>query len=233
MMRSRVSILCQGIAPSATLKINAQAGEMCARGTDVISLGAGEPDFDTPKHICEAARRAMERGKTRYTAAAGDPALRGAVAAFLQKEKGLFYAPEQIVVSSGAKQALLNALMALLNPGDEVLLPAPCWVSYPELIAMAGGKAVWVRGAEEEGFVPSIQKLRAAVTDRTRALIINSPANPTGAVWTKAQLQAAGELALEKDLFIISDEFTTGSPMTALLRYLPLPSPLPCMSARW
>lgn len=202
----RISKLCQNIAPSATLKINEQAGILRSKGLDVISLGAGEPDFDTPAFIREAAARAMDAGETRYTPVSGTMPLRQAVCDHLLREKNLSYSPSQVIICTGAKQALMNTLAALLDPGDEVLLPAPCWVSYPEMIAMAGGKAVWVHATAEEGFVPPIERIRAAVTDRTRAIIVNSPSNPTGAVWTREQLMAVGELAVEKDLCIISDE---------------------------
>ena len=205
-MTHRISKICQGIAPSVTLKMNALVAEMRAQGKDVIGLGAGEPDFDTPLHIRQAAARAMEEGQTRYTAASGTPALRQAVADTLNNEKGLSYAANQVLICTGAKQALLNSLIAVLDPGDEVILPAPCWISYPEMIGMAGGKAVWVYADESEGFIPSIEKIRAAVTDRTRAIIINSPSNPTGAVWSREQLLAVGQLAVERDLYIISDE---------------------------
>ncbi len=205
-MSLTISKMCRGIAPSATLKINAMANEMRAQGRDVISLGAGEPDFPTPEHICRAAHQAIDEGFTRYTAASGMPALRQATADYIAREKGVSYAANQVLICTGAKQALVNALFAMLDPGDEVILPAPCWVSYPEMIAMAGGKAVWVYADESEGFVPGIEKLRAAVTERTKAIIVNSPSNPTGAVWTREQLLAVGQLAVEKDFYIISDE---------------------------
>lgn len=205
-MKERISRVCQGIAPSATLQLNAQVNEMRAQGMDVIGLGAGEPDFATPAFICQAAKKALDQGETRYTAAAGTPRLRQAIGTDLQKRKGLAYAADQVIVSTGAKQALMNALAALLNPGDEVLLPAPCWISYPEMIAMAGGRAVMIPATEAEGFIPAFRKICAAVTARTRAIIINSPSNPTGAVWSREQLLAVGRLAVEKDFFIISDE---------------------------
>ena len=205
-MALTISRLCRNITPSVTLKINALAVDMAAQGMDVISLGAGEPDFDTPIFIRMAAKYALEDGQTRYTAAAGTPRLRRAVSYFLKKKNGLDYAPEQILICNGAKQALLNALVAMLDPGDEVLLPAPCWVSYPEMIAMAGGKAVWITADESEGFIPPIERIRAAVTERTKAIIVNSPSNPTGAVWSRDQLMAVGQLAVEKQFFIISDE---------------------------
>ena len=205
-MSLEISRLCQSIAPSVTLKINAMAAQLREKGQDIISLGAGEPDFDTPAFIRDAAKAALDVGETRYTAASGTPALRRSVCDFLRREKGLTYRPDQVLICTGAKQALLNAFVAMLNPGDEVILPAPCWVSYPEMIAMAGGKAVWVEAAEAEGFVPPIERIRAAVTERTKAILLNSPNNPTGAVWTREQLLAVGQLAVEKDIYLISDE---------------------------
>lgn len=205
-MSLEISRLCRSIAPSVTLKINAAAAQMRAQGQDVISLGAGEPDFDTPAFIRDAAKAALDAGETRYTAASGTPALRSSVCDFLRREKGISYRPEQVLICTGAKQALLNAFMAMLNPGDEVILPAPCWVSYPEMVAMAGGKAVFVNATEEEGFVPPIERIRAAVTQRTKAILLNSPSNPTGAVWSREQLLAVGQLAVEKDIYLISDE---------------------------
>ena len=205
-MSRKISRICQGIAPSVTLKMNALVAEMRSQGKDVIGLGAGEPDFDTPLHIREAAKQALDAGQTRYTAASGTPALRKAVADFLARDKGLSYAPNQVLICTGAKQALINSLVAILDPGDEVIIPAPCWVSYPAMVAMAGGKPVWVYAEESEGFIPALEKIKNAVTDRTRAIIINSPSNPTGAVWSREQLEAVGRLAVEKDLYIISDE---------------------------
>lgn len=205
-MALTISRLCRNIAPSVTLKINALATEMRAAGKDVISLGAGEPDFDTPVFIRYAAKHALDDGQTRYTAAAGTPELRKAVAQHILKNTGVSYAPGQVLICNGAKQALLNALCAMLDPGDEVILPAPCWVSYPEMIAMAGGKAVWVYSDESEGFIPPLERIRAAVTDRTKAIILNSPNNPTGAVWSREELEAVCALAVERDFYIISDE---------------------------
>lgn len=205
-MSLEISRLCQSIAPSVTLKINAMAAQLREKGQDIISLGAGEPDFDTPAFIRDAAKAALDAGETRYTSASGTPALRRSVCDFLRREKGLTYRPDQVLICTGAKQALLNAFVAMLNPGDEVILPAPCWVSYPEMIAMAGGKAVWVEATEAEGFVPPIERIRAAVTERTKAILLNSPNNPTGAVWTREQLLAVGQLAVEKNIYLISDE---------------------------
>ncbi len=205
-MSLTISKVCQGIAPSVTLGLNAKVQKLRASGVDVIGLGAGEPDFDTPAHIRAAAARAMEEGKTRYTDASGMPALRDALADFLWKDKGLQYARNEIIVSTGAKQAILGALQAILDPGDEVLLPAPCWVSYPEMVRMAGGVPVVVTADERDGFIPPIARLRAAVTQKTKAILFSTPGNPTGAVWSRGQLAALAALAVEKAFYIISDE---------------------------
>ena len=205
-MSLSLSDACLAIAPSVTLKINAMVAEMRANGQDVIALGAGEPDFDTPKHIRDAAQRAIEEGQTRYTAASGMPQLRQAVADFILQQKGLVYSKDEIIMGNGAKQVLLTALQAILNPGDEVLLPAPCWVSYPEMIAMAGGKPVWIYTTMEQGFVPTKEQLLSAITPRTKAIILNTPSNPTGAVWNRLQLEMLAQLAVEHQFYIISDE---------------------------
>ena len=201
-----LSRTCQAIAPSATLKMNALVGEMRDRGEDVISLSVGEPDFITPEHIREAGKRAIDEGKTRYTAASGLPGLRSAIAKYLLEEKGLRYTREEIIVGNGAKQVILGALQAILNPGDEVLLPAPCWVSYPEMVQMAGGKAVRIHTTKEQGFIPTAEQIEKAITPRTKALMLNSPSNPTGAVWNRAQLTALAKLAVKYQFYIISDE---------------------------
>lgn len=201
-----LSETCQAITPSVTLKLNAMVAELRQRGEDIIALGAGEPDFDTPKHIRDAAKRAIDEGKTRYTAASGIPALRQAVADYLLCEKDLHYTKEEVIIGNGAKQVILGALQAIVNPGDEVLLPAPCWISYPEMIRMAGGRPVWIKADESQGFVPSKAQLERAITPRTKALILNSPSNPTGAVWTREQLQMVADLAVKHGFYVISDE---------------------------
>ena len=201
-----LSKTCLGIAPSATLKMNALVGEMRDRGEDVISLSVGEPDFITPAHIREAGKKAIDEGKTRYTAAAGMPSLRSAIAKYLLEEKGLRYTREEIIVGNGAKQVILGALQAVCNPGDEVLLPAPCWVSYPEMIQMAGGVPIWIHTTREQGFIPDISQIEKAITPRTKALLLNSPSNPTGAVWSREQLTALAKLAVKHQFYIISDE---------------------------
>lgn len=202
----RISQRCQRVTGSLTLAIDAKAKEMKQKGIDVVGFGAGEPDFDTPEHIRKAAKDALDLGKTRYTPAAGMPELRQAICDKLKRDNGLDYAPQQIVVSNGAKHSLFNSFQALLEEGDEVIVPGPYWVSYPEIVRMAGGVPVIVEGTEENNFKPAIDDFRAAVTDKTRAIVINSPNNPNGFVYTRDELKAIGDLAIEKDLSIVSDE---------------------------
>ncbi len=202
----RISQRCQRVTGSLTLAIDAKAKEMKQKGIDVVGFGAGEPDFDTPEHIRKAAKDALDLGKTRYTPAAGMPELRQAICDKLKRDNGLDYVPQQIVVSNGAKHSLFNSFQALLEEGDEVIVSGPYWVSYPEIVRMAGGVPVIVEGREENNFKPTIDDFRAAVTDKTRAVVINSPNNPNGFVFTREELQAIGDLAIEKDLSIVSDE---------------------------
>lgn len=202
----RISQRCQRVTGSLTLAIDAKAKEMKQKGIDVVGFGAGEPDFDTPEHIRKAAKDALDLGKTRYTPAAGMPELRQAICDKLKRDNGLDYVPQQIVVSNGAKHSLFNSFQALLEERDEVIVPGPYWVSYPEIVRMAGGVPVIVEGREENNFKPTIDDFRAAVTDKTRAVVINSPNNPNGFVFTREELQAIGDLAIEKDLSIVSDE---------------------------
>lgn len=205
-MGIRISDKCRGISPSATLRLNALVAEKRAQGLDVISVAAGEPDMDTPATIKSAAVRALDEGKTKYTATAGIPPLRQAIADFLKKQHGLDYAASQVMVTSGAKQALLGCLTAVLNPGDEVLLPAPCWLSYPELIRMADGVPVLVETRADTGFVPEMDALKEKLSGRTRAILVNSPNNPTGAVYGRAQLEQIAAFAQDHGLVIVSDE---------------------------
>jgi len=205
-MSTKLSQTALGIAPSATLKLNAAVAVMRSEGVDVISLGAGEPDFDTPDHIRRAATAAMEQGKTRYTDVAGIPQLRKAIADYILKKKGLSYQPNEIVVGNGAKQILYHGLQAMLDPGDEVIIPAPFWVSYQEMVHMCGGVVVPVEGKAENDFLPTIEQLEAAVTEKTKAIIINTPNNPTGAVWPHSLLKCITDLAEKNDFYIISDE---------------------------
>ncbi|MBI5488109.1 MAG: pyridoxal phosphate-dependent aminotransferase [Deltaproteobacteria bacterium] len=194
------------VKPSPTLAITARANAMRAQGADVVGFGAGEPDFETPAHISDAAVAALRAGFTRYTPEAGIPELRIAIAARASRDLGLTFTRDNVAVTVGGKQGIYEFFLAALEPGDEVLIPTPCWVSYPDQVTIAGGKPVFVEGTAERGFVPSSTQLAAAVTPRTRALVICSPSNPTGAVWTEADLGAAAELAREHDLWILSDE---------------------------
>ena len=196
----------KALAPSPTLAIQAKAKAMRAQGIDVISFGAGEPDFDTPERIKEAAIRAIRKGHTKYTDASGIVELREAVCQKLKRDNGLDYEPADVLISVGAKHTLYNAVVALLNPGDEVLIPAPYWVSYPEQVKLVAGVPVAVPTEEADGFQVDPGRLAAAVTPCTRAVVINSPNNPTGAVFSPATLRAVGELAVKHDLLVISDE---------------------------
>lgn len=201
----RLSERIAAVAPSATLAVDALARRARAEGVDVVGFGTGEPDFDTPEHIKEAARAALAAGATKYTATGGTAELRAAICRDLAR-RALTYTPDQVIATTGGKQALYNAFQVLLDPGDEVLIPAPYWVSYVEMVRLAGGVPVIVPTTEEDGFVPRLEALAAACTPRTRALVINSPANPTGEVWPPELLAQAGELALAHDLLLISDE---------------------------
>ncbi|SCI66444.1 Aspartate aminotransferase [uncultured Clostridium sp.] len=202
----QVSSRAAGVVGSVTLEIDAKAKKMKADGIDVVGFGAGEPDFPTPQFVIDAAKDALDKGLTRYTPAAGLMELRQAICDKLQKDNGISYAPAQIVVSNGAKHALYNTFQAILEPGDEVLIPSPYWVSYPEMVKMAGGVPVFVPGAAEDGFKPSLSALRAACTPRTVAMILNSPSNPTGAIYTREELEGIAALAVEKQFYVISDE---------------------------
>ncbi len=194
------------IKPSATLAITARAKALRAQGVDVISFGAGEPDFDTPEHIKDAAIRALEGGFTKYTPATGIEELKEAICEKFERENGLSYSPEEVIVTCGGKQALYNIAMALFEEGDEVLVPAPYWVSYPAMIRLAEAEPVIVQTHEEEGFKLSPEALEDAITPKAKALIINSPSNPAGTAYTKEELEALVEVALRHDLWIISDE---------------------------
>lgn len=205
-MSLSLSRLAMSLSPSATLALNATIAQLKSEGVPVISLGAGEPDFATPAHICQSAIEAIERGCTRYTDVSGIAQLRQAICRHIQKQKGLFYTPNQVIVGSGAKQVLFDALQAILDPGDEVILPIPYWVSYPDMIRMAGGTPVFVDTSAASGFLPTYAQLAGAITSRTKALIINTPNNPSGAVWPRTLIHAAMELAQSHDFYVISDE---------------------------
>jgi aspartate aminotransferase len=194
------------IQPSVTLAISAKASEMKAKGIDVVGFGVGEPDFNTPLNIQEAAINAIRDGRTKYTAASGIPELKRAVAAKFLKENDLNYTESQIIVSTGAKQCLANLFQAVLNPGDEVLIQTPYWVSYPELIQLADGVPVFIETDEKDNFKLSIDKLEEAVTVKTKMILVNSPNNPTGTVYNKAELTMLAEFAKKHDLIILADE---------------------------
>ena len=195
------------IQPSATLAISAKAKELKAEGRDIISFGAGEPDFDTPVHIKEAAKQALDGGQTKYTATGGSPAMKKAIIEKFQRDNELLYTEKEVTTSNGGKQALYNIFMSTLNPDDEVILPTPAWVSYPEQLKLAQAKAIAVPCGVKDNYLLSPEKLKAAITPRTRMLILNSPSNPTGAAYSKEELKALGEVLLEKpEILIVSDD---------------------------
>jgi len=194
------------ISPSLTLAITAKAKKMKAEGIDVIGFGAGEPDFNTPKNIQQAAIKAIEAGQTRYTAASGIIELKEAVVNKFKKDNNLTYKTSQIIISTGAKQCLANIFQAILNPGDEVLIGAPYWVSYPELVQLADGVPTFVDTEESNSFKLTIESLEKAVTKKTKAMILNSPNNPTGTAYTKEELEKIATFAQKHDIIIISDE---------------------------
>lgn len=194
------------LTPSTTLAITAKAKEMKSEGYDVIGLGAGEPDFNTPQHIIDAAIQSMEAGHTKYTPAGGLPALKKEVAAKLKKDQGLDYEQKEIIVTSGAKHALYTLFQVLLDEGDEVIIPIPYWVSYPEQVKLAGGTPVYIEGSETNDFKITPEQLEKSISDKTKAVIINSPSNPTGMVYSKEELKALGDICIARGVLIVSDE---------------------------
>ena len=194
------------IKPSSTLAISAKAAELKAEGKDMVTFGVGEPDFDTPAHICEAAKKAIDAGKTRYTPAAGTPALRQAVCDKLKKDNDLDYVPAQVIISNGAKHSLMNVFMAILNEGDEVIIPAPFWLSYSEMVKIAGGTPVVVHTKKENNFMLTRAELDQAYTEKTKALILTSPSNPTGMISSREDLQMIADFAVSHDILVICDE---------------------------
>ena len=195
------------VKPSPTIAVTTKANELKAAGKDVIGLGAGEPDFDTPEHIKQAAIKAMNEGKTKYTAVDGIPELKKAICAKFERENGLKYQPNQISVSNGGKQVLYNALVATLNPGDEVIIPAPYWVSYPDMVLMCGGEPVTVEASLETNFKITAEQLDAAITPKTKWLIFNSPSNPSGAGYTAAELKALTDVLMKHPhVWVMTDD---------------------------
>jgi len=197
----------QAIKPSPTLAVTARAASLKAEGKDIIGLGAGEPDFDTPQHIKDAGIAAINNGQTKYTAVGGTPALKQAVIAKFKRDNGLEYTAKQILVSCGGKQSLFNLALAVINPGDEVVITAPYWVSYPDIVIIAEGVPVIVQAGIEQGFKMTPAQLEAAITPKTKMVIINSPSNPSGAVYTKEDFQALGDvLRKHPDILIATDD---------------------------
>ncbi|MEH6939477.1 pyridoxal phosphate-dependent aminotransferase [Bacillus sp. JJ664] len=201
-LAKRVSAL----TPSTTLAITAKAKEMKDRGIDVIGLGAGEPDFNTPTAIIDEAYAAMMNGQTKYTPSNGLPTLRKAICDKLQNDQGISYSPAEVVVTNGAKHALYTLFQAILDPGNEVIIPTPYWVSYPEQVILAEGVPVFIEGYEHQQFKVTPEQIEAAITENTKAIIINSPSNPTGMIYTEQELREIGEVCLKHDILIVSDE---------------------------
>ncbi len=217
----------QAIKPSPTLAVTARAAALKASGRDIVGLGAGEPDFDTPQHIKDAAIGAINSGFTKYTAVDGTPGLKAAIIAKFKRDNGLDYTPKQVLVSCGGKQSFFNLVQAVVNPGDEVIIPAPFWVSYPDIVILADGKPVIVEAGIEQGFKITPAQLEAAITPKTRLFVINSPSNPTGAVYTQDELAALGEvLRKHPQVLIASDDMyehirLDGKPFVNILNACP------------
>ena len=202
----KVSDRVSAISPSMTLAISAKANELKAAGEKVINFGVGEPDFNTPDHIVAAAKDALDKGYTKYVAAAGLPALKKAIAKKLYIDNNLDYEPSQIIVSNGAKHSIFNAVFATVNPGDEVLIPKPYWLTYPEIIKSCGGVPEYIYATPRHGYKITAAQVEAAVTPRTKMLIFNSPCNPTGAVYTESEIRDIAEVCLKHNLTVLADE---------------------------
>lgn len=194
------------IEPSPTLAISAKAAELKKQGEDIVSFGAGEPDFETPAHIKEAAKKAIDKGQTRYTAVSGTVELKDAIITKFKRDNGLEYSRNQIIVGTGGKQVIYNFFLAILNPGDEVIIPAPYWVSYADIVRLAEGKAVIVPTSKEKEFRISPEELEKAITPKTKAVVINSPSNPTGSAYSRAELEALGKVILKHKIMVLSDD---------------------------
>lgn len=205
-MERFISEKAKGVTKSQTLAISAKAKKLKAQGVDVVSFTAGEPDCQTPEYICDAAKAALDSGCTKYTPSSGTEKLRSKICDKLEKENGLTYDYKQIIVSNGAKHSLFNALYAIINDGDEVIIPSPYWLTYPELVKMCGGVPVFVETKEENGFKMTASELNNAITQKTKAVILNSPNNPTGAVYSKKEIYEIAKVLEENEIFCISDE---------------------------
>ena len=205
-MKYKISRRAASLSPSLTLIIDSMAKQMKAEGQDVVGFGAGEPDFDTPQHIKDAAIQALNDGFTKYTPASGIPELRQAIADKFQRENGLSYKPSQVIVSCGGKHSCYNVILATCEEGDEVIIPAPYWLSYPEMVKLAGATPVILPTSDQTEFKVTPEQLRAAITPRTRLFVLNSPSNPTGSVYTPDEIRALGDVCVEKGVLIMSDE---------------------------
>ncbi|MGH7155034.1 MAG: pyridoxal phosphate-dependent aminotransferase, partial [Acetobacteraceae bacterium] len=195
------------ISPSQTIAISTKARQLQAAGRKVISVSAGEPDFDTPRNVKDAAIRAIEAGETKYTDVSGTLALRKAVAAKFLRDSGLAYKPEEIIISTGGKQVIFNAMLATMNPGEEVIIPSPCWVSYPDIVSLADGKPVLVPCGQNRGFKLAAEDLEAAITPRTKWFMLNNPCNPTGAAYSAAELKPITEVLMRHpDIWVFTDD---------------------------
>ena len=205
-MALTLSKKAQAVKPSSTLAITAKANELKAKGLDVVGFGAGEPDFNTPDNICDAAINAIHAGFTKYTPAAGTVELKQAICKKFETFNKLHYEPNQIVVSNGGKHSLTNIFSAILNPGDEVIIPAPFWLSYPEIVRLEDGVPVIVRCGKEQGYKMTAEQLAAACTEKTKAVVLNTPNNPTGMIYTREELEAIAKVIVEKDIYCVADE---------------------------
>ena len=202
----KVSDRVKAIAPSMTLAISAKANELKAAGERVINFGVGEPDFNTPEHVCQAAKSALDKGYTKYVAAAGLPALKRAIAKKLKADNNLDYEPSQIIVSNGAKHSIFNAIFAVINPGDEVLMAKPYWLTYPEVVKSCGGIPEYIYAKPRHGYKITAAQLENAITPRTKMFIFNSPCNPTGAVYTEEEIRAIADVCVEHNIVVLADE---------------------------
>lgn len=226
-IRLKLSHRVQSIKPSPTLAVTTRAAQLKAQGKDIIGLGAGEPDFDTPRHIKDAAVSAIAAGDTKYTAVAGTPGLKSAVIVKLKRDNGLDYKPSQVIVSCGGKQSFFNLVLATIDPGDEVIIPAPFWVSYPDIVMLAGGTPVYIDAGIEQSFKIAPTQLERAISPKTRLFVLNSPSNPSGAVYTKSELEALGAILRDHDeIMIASDDMyehilLEGGPFANILNACP------------
>lgn len=205
-MALTLSKKAQAVKPSSTLAITAKAKELRAKGIDVVGFGAGEPDFNTPENVCDAAIEAIKDGFTKYTPASGTNELKEAICKKFKEFNGLDYKPDQIVISNGGKHSLSNVFNAILNPGDEVIIPAPYWLSYPEMVKLSDGVPVFVTGEKENGYKVTASQIEEAITDKTKALVINTPSNPTGMVYSEDELRAIADVAVKHDIYVVADE---------------------------